>query len=537
MRKINTKKGEIGSETIIIWIVVILLIILASTFLFRSRIDMILGNLPGFKGPGETDRIIDVDIPFEFDCKYPIGKIPIEAGRRTIHLLKLEDIEEVEVGEIGDQLKKTQEKNYLQLTVDGNVLYSEREGKVWNLWLWKTETKTAEEEIERKEGKPTGWSTIRFSPNLNSFIFNDWDNNLPGISSTPENIASLKEDLRILYNARYLSDPGILCGSPEIIEALKEAEKCVESCEIYGGECKDSGGEGEIEIYEIKCENNKKCYVNPEKKKTFDEIDVKKFEATYRLTSVGGIDYGPKYDLLTKNQIDLEKDREYYSRYGITFNKEINLKNEGVCLIIRSKEGIIAREFLSNQINRELEKKQYIPSMNKDLIILTIFNPLKIDERFTKSTLLITEESRENIIASRFGDASLANAEIISDENFNSLSDDWTKKEIGKVWLIRGVKIDFRYDFKTRLSGIRLETTFKSMEYVNFKVEKKSKDTIALFFYDDKRELFKDPWREIDCNPFSRPLSKKGFNVGWGKEIKIENIKPTLKETLAQCKW
>jgi hypothetical protein len=260
MRKSNKKASAMGGEAVIVWIIVIAVLILGFIFVSRMGTDSWMKNLPGFQGPAEQDREIDIDLEIEFDCKYPIGKIPIETGRRTIHLLDLKDVEETEFEDIDKQIYKATKKEYLKLTTDGEVLYSENEGNWWNFWQLKTETKAANTKEKIEKSKPTEWSTINFNSKLNSFIFNDWDNNLPGIHSTPENLKNLKKDLKLLYNARYHSSTELLCGNPTIIESLKEAEKCIESCKIHGGECKEDGGLGEINLGKIDCKDKKKCF-------------------------------------------------------------------------------------------------------------------------------------------------------------------------------------------------------------------------------------------------------------------------------------
>jgi hypothetical protein len=61
LRKINKRAG-IESEGVIIWIIVISVVILAIIFISKMDLSSIMKNLPSFKGAGEEDKIIDIDI-------------------------------------------------------------------------------------------------------------------------------------------------------------------------------------------------------------------------------------------------------------------------------------------------------------------------------------------------------------------------------------------------------------------------------------------------------------------------------------------
>jgi hypothetical protein len=252
MKRINKKASAMGGEAVIITAIVIIVLILGGMFLFRANLAARMKNLPGFTGPGAEDRVIEgVDEPFIFDCKYPIGYVdPQQRGKKTIHLLPLDEVKETGFESIRDQTAKASEKPYLKIDSE-KIIYEE--GR-----RLKTEIATIKQDtqLDRSRGH---WGTIEIKNDMNSFIFNDWDIRLQGITSIPENLKDLKKNLKLLYNARYHPSTGLICGNPKIIESLKEAEKCVESCKIHGGECKKEGG-GEADLGKIDCEDGEKCF-------------------------------------------------------------------------------------------------------------------------------------------------------------------------------------------------------------------------------------------------------------------------------------
>lgn len=89
MKKRKEKKAEIGSESIIIWIVVIAVVILAIIFVSRMDINTMIKNLPGFSGPEDEDKEIEgIDESMFFDCKYPIGRVSIGVEKKRYMVIR-----------------------------------------------------------------------------------------------------------------------------------------------------------------------------------------------------------------------------------------------------------------------------------------------------------------------------------------------------------------------------------------------------------------------------------------------------------------
>ncbi len=237
LRKL-TKKAGLESEGVIVWIIVIAVVLMAIIFIAKMNWSSIMKNLPGFKGEGEEDREIGIDETILFECKYPIGYIT--PGEKEFYFLNLKEVDETPLEEIGGKINNAQLANYLEIGFEGNIKYIEKEKTLGIFGGSETSIGNAKYKYS-STGKKEFFKEINFNENLYSFILNDWDNNLPGTKNEigETQVSELKNNLRMLYDAKYYPNPGWLCANPEVIETLIEAEKCMGSCEIYGGDCID----------------------------------------------------------------------------------------------------------------------------------------------------------------------------------------------------------------------------------------------------------------------------------------------------------
>jgi len=65
LEKIDSKKAQMESQSVVVWIFVIAVVIMGILFVRNMNWDAMMKNMPGFEGPGEEDREIDVDLTIE----------------------------------------------------------------------------------------------------------------------------------------------------------------------------------------------------------------------------------------------------------------------------------------------------------------------------------------------------------------------------------------------------------------------------------------------------------------------------------------
>lgn len=518
-RLMGRRASAMGGEVTIVWIIVIAVIIIGFVFVSRINLPTLIKNLPGFSGPSEEDKEIDVDLEISFNCDYPIGYIPIESGIRTLHLLDLDEIEKTEFEDIETQLKKAQKKDYLKLAADGKIFYL-KEGKIFG----SKKTNLGELEEEIKEQKPSGWNTIKIDPLIDHFVFDYRQQDLNGIQINPENLAEIKADLGLLYDARYISNPGWICGNSQTINVLKNVEKCVETCDIYGGECKESGEEGEIEVSGVNC-NGKKCFVTTKENLVDDSLTFRNIQAnSYLMSNVDSIEPDDVVSLLY-GTLDFS---EIKGRTLFKFDLE-QTGPETLCYFIRTNNRVIRSGFYS-QITEEYFDKEFmyfIPRLRdnlEDTLLISVFSPESkkiIYKVMNANPLQRTEIYSPSEIFAR--DKTLMGARKISNANL--------KEEIENNPGIGTFLI-------TDLSVIYQELP---REVFYFKIERISEDKIAIYAFDEsKRAEGVEPeeiWHILDCNLPRLPFSENGGSIGSQEFLDMKNIKTTLKETLRQCIW
>ncbi len=414
LRKLNKKAG-MESESIIIWIVVIAVVILAMVFISKMDLGTIIKNLPGVKGPGEEDKMIDIDESLFFNCKYPVGIIPVQAGTRDIKLLNLQDIQETPFDKIEEQLKKADPATLLKMEVSGNdykLSYIERDYPLFSWFDSKTTTGSANPEYD-ETGKMIPWRKIEFREELRSFIFNENENTLPGLKEPlySTHLDQLRKDLRILYNARYHPSTGIICGDEEIIKQLKEAEKCVESCEIYGGVCKVDGEEEEIKINGKLCKNGD-CFVKASEKLEDGELKILSVELT---KDSNDRRFNKRENLLNKNSLPISS----FKMGDYNLDIQATNKDELICISYgNSLEAIYTETINLNSQPKLIFGRDNIPLeiKSKELILFAIYEPSK--QNFVYKTMKIesqekTEDIKKEINEMKVGDKKFIDAKNI----------------------------------------------------------------------------------------------------------------------------
>ncbi len=347
MKKHN--KAQIGVEEVIVWIIVIAVLIMGATFLWGSDLDLILKNTPNLGGISEEDRVIDMtDLETYFDCKYPIGRIPlVKSSRRTIELLNIKEIELTEPDKIGERLKNSIKKEYLQLDINEKIHYHEKKA-FYNIIT------DNEEEIGSLESElQTSFKRIVLTKEAIDFMLNDLDIKITGLDNPPKE--EFRQDLKLLNNAVYHLGTGLLCGDEQIIRQLKEEDRCIENCEIYGGECKNSGTTDEIEIQGINC-NIGKCFIKGDQNLEKDELKIKEFKIKF--------EYGWE-SILDKNKIYILNVVGGTPSIGISYI----IEGDEFCSFFRTNIPPVTNKIIKDTHNFYLENWEYHQNTNKILMI------------------------------------------------------------------------------------------------------------------------------------------------------------------------
>ena len=374
----NKKASEIGGEAVVVTSIVIIVLILGTLFLFRSNIDSWMKNLPGFTGPGDEDKETGIDLPTIFDCKYPIGYAPITEGEREIKLLDLHDVEETEFKDIEEKLKETEPTAFLKFDVDDKLKYVEFENYFFGFGGSESTLGTVEKQYG-EDSKLDFWRKIIFEDQFKNFIFKDGDNSLPGLEKEPISPVQLKKDLRLLYNARYYPNPGWICGDEQNIKSLKEAGECIESCEIYGGECKTVNKKetDEFEIEIANCIEDTRCYVKIGEKLTEDYLSFSNIQAdTYKTSNINSIEPDDVVSILYGTLDFSEMKGGTSFKFGL---KETN--SETLCYFIRTNKKIIRAGEYNFLTSSYLDKKSspFTPDLrkkNEDIFLISVFSPI-----------------------------------------------------------------------------------------------------------------------------------------------------------------
>jgi hypothetical protein len=181
---------------------------------------------------------------------------------------------------------------------------------------------------------------------------------MPGatVPLSSSEIIQIKEDLQILHNARYHSSTGRICGDEETILQLKEAQKCTESCEVYGGECKTFGLAGEIEIQGIGCGTGKKCFVRAGQNLEKDSLEIKEFQ----------VKPGPSWEsAIDQNNILIQNIIGGTPVVGIKYS----ITGENFCSLFRTNLIGLNKNFFKKEHNFYFENLKYNQDKQKLLLI------------------------------------------------------------------------------------------------------------------------------------------------------------------------
>jgi hypothetical protein len=208
----------------------------------------------------------------------------------------------------------------------------------------------------------------------------------------------------LLYNSRYHSSTGWLCGDPTIIGSLKEAEKCIESCEIYDGECKNSPPDDEdIEIQGVNCEKDQKCYISKGTQNLVtNDLKINKFFMSYALSEDINLLEIEEFEF-SKLKIagDISVDgsgrggRDIGSIDINLISPEINFEFEidtskSYCYFLRTEKEILHSGYSSTNLKIETKNKPWDDENKDNTILFFAFRPS--DKRGVYKTIFNKKE-------------------------------------------------------------------------------------------------------------------------------------------------
>lgn len=255
------KKGEIAVEKVITLIIVLLVIVVATIFIFKPDILNWMRNLPEYTY-NDTDR----ELPLSPD---------------QLALIGCEKL----VGRIGGlEGSYFSPKNFISIGGKKTELYIENNNAL--------RLSHKDELVASIRDK-----TIQVYPAfLDKYSQTYIELSTVGLPSM--------EELRLIDNAFILNTGNYICKSEKAINEIKENEKCVAKCSLYNGECSAVIPEGKVANGKIDCKDGELCYVSETETKLTDNDLKLEHLYVYDLTKSS---YQDMEDFVNKDSISLYK--------------------------------------------------------------------------------------------------------------------------------------------------------------------------------------------------------------------------------------
>ncbi len=293
-------------------------------------------------------------------------------------------------------------------------------------------------------------------------------------------------------NFKLLNGAFLLYGTYFCKSDVQIGEFCVEKCELYGGECgsKDSL-KGDVSYGQLDCKDGEFCFVNWNRERLENSgLKINKFKYT-------NVD----------NKKDISFLEEGFERASFNGGEkgeiEFSINNSGdannFCFVVRSEDGNLIKK---NFNEKELNEKFSWTVLNEQVLELFVWVPGE-DKGVFKRIMV----DLEGIEREYRGGTSIYSPSIVTYKQFLSSA---LKKGSLTYIVVSQESIQIGSEF------------FKEFYFIQ------SKEKIIVF----ARKESKDKWARLDCY-------SDWFQIGGllfdDLDLRVENLKPTLKETIGGC--
>jgi len=480
----NKKGGETALNKIVVLILVLIVVVIVYIFVVNPRLWDYIKNLPSYEGE-KNDSVISEfgeDELIALGCAEVIGKInqkdvgkfvkimEIYVGKVKTNLYWIYSIKEGVVNE--EVIKEGQIRLRINDKQEFSISDMVKDPVVGRLDPVKN---TIEIDPDFLDESSQNYLRYEFSPKIN------------------KRFPTLNE-LKLLHGSRRLYNGFYLCKSKEEIEIYKEARKCVESCSLYNGNCRDSGGcyRGEVSYGNLDC-RGECCVKESDQKLRDDDLGIDLF-------GFFSVDDGKKY--LGENDLEIEVVPGKFLSSLISINYgETKNNSKNYCYIVRTNKESLLKGYSgesdgSSVIDSERNIRGFnVPWNPSDEKTFEVVGWSNKDNKKVFKRISVKEKVSEYI------------GRFVSDKDFWNALSSMKDKESFYVFLNKGYSVDSEHFAK------------------NFWIIKENNRAYICVEWGARG--VKKRWWELDC----------GINNPFRVSISLEDVGYSLSETLGKCKW
>lgn len=291
------------------------------------------------------------------------------------------------------------------------------------------------------------------------------------------------EQMKLLEDSFKLEGENYLCKLESQNQDFQNEQNCIKelkNCPIFKGTCRDSPLSGEIELKNIECKGNQKCYVIENEEKLSDgDMKIEEFNLI-------GTETEKTTELLSAKALSLDSEILRFFSFKAK-------NNNYFCYSFRTEQEVLANSYVKKGENMKVTVGQLVPSLEK-FVEFSAWN--------SKENKRVVKRIKLEIKGDKYHDG----IKIYDDKN---LKKKLSESEIGSI-------------FYVSIGPLWFDSPRYKIRVENFKIEKASDTEILISgFYSLSGKFEEREWHEIDCNIW-----------GWGVELSIEEIENSFKESL-----